>query len=755
MFNVFKLLPQLKACAEQLVSSQPRCVPDRGIFIVFFSIVMVAFLALLALVLGLGLVSVSSVQLQNMANLAALSSLEGYFASTEVAPSDRAEDASDRANEVLANNRILGSADQILEPGQRRLGLPWGPPGEAGTITFGQRFVDDPDGSGPDDPCIGDYPCVIPWTSAANPPAIVNAAEVAISNDSTNPIVAPFARFFGLDELFLTRRATSTLVQRCTAYLLDLSISSVASSHPPPREFNSSSLLAPNSNFYLTWRLRPDLADSRLFAFRVSRLLPGYDNPVFGGITQQSKSIVYRTACGYPPGPDQFPGWVGNNGTAANVSNHEGHIWCNTIYPTDQPNTNNDWRARPVCTGVDNCRTISSETFPQDYVEYDTTLGRILVDSVKDPQPLSDFLLAFNAGLRVVREQSTAGDSAAILPFDGQVRGAYPIPNPGGSDVMTSNFDILVQLTNVEARGRVAQVSSVSPNDRQTEWTTVTTPTEPNFISLGWFPVLTNDGSTYSHTHIVNAIQEAIERLQTSCPASAKKDIIVATDGLMTCSNELGCPPSLTYQFFESAKDELLGDESPGFTRLLPVLRRNRIGLTTLLAGQVVQPNFVNFRRFPGGPFVTLNEASALGYGANFFDDSPTIPFPLPAACTDPDPDLTGSECAYAAIGTPGVVFREPNAAFGEAAFNSGGVFCPLMPVCGNSAPTDCPACDALGFPNCYEPGSGTEPGRLRDCARQEGNPQTCSLTNETIGAQAARCVLQAIGGNPYILVEN
>jgi hypothetical protein len=714
---------------------------NRGIFIVFFAVFMVVVLGLLALVLGLGMISVSSVQIQQLSNLSALSALEGYFASTDEDPADRAEFAAARATEVISNNRVLGTKEDIANlSDDRALRLPWESGGinSVGTITFGEWYNEDPDGT---DPCTGSYPCFVPWEVAGSPPPQINAARVLLRNDVSNPILAPFVKIFLSDDVSLTREATATLVQRCTAYLLDVSISSVAMTHPLPPQ-PPQIIVPPNSAFRLRWRIRPQDMPSRLFAYRLGQMPFGYNSLVYGGDNPQFN--LYTQACAL----NFLSGWNGDE--VSPNSNHEAHIWCNTIYDPTQGSANQNWRARPPCVTPQDCTMNSTEVFPQDYVDQDTVLGRVRYDAVRDPQPLSDFLLAFNAGLRLVREQATSGDRAAVLPFDGQLRSPYPVESASAN--LTPNLDILVQLTNARGRSRVASVIDAGAADSRVRIANSWTPAiEPNFITLGWFPVYTADASSFSQTDIVNAVEQAMNRLVTSCPASAKKDIIIATDGVATCSRERGCPTSLDYDYFSSARQELLDEAGTGVTRLKPALRANRIAVSTLLAGADVQPNFVNRRRDPGNPsspFVNLSEASALGFGSNFFNDSPELPAPLPAACTTNG--WTGNDCAYRMVGQPGVKFREPNSVFGRLAFETGGVFCPMMPPCSND-PAACPACSGE---SCYTDPTPLDPGRLKDCARVEDATQTCSLTNEDMGAQAARCVLQAIGGNPYILAE-
>jgi hypothetical protein len=709
---------------------------------VFFAVFMIAILALLALVLGLGVISVSVVQMQQLSNLAALSALQGYFASPSTAtPAARAAAALVRANDVMETNRVLGAPDTLTE-GARAFGLPW-TSGAVGTLTLGAWYSQDPDGTGGANPCSTGYPCFIAWEIEASPPSLINAARVEAKNDATNPIIAPFANIFGSATQQVKSIATAALVQRCTAYLLDLSISTTAMSHPVPNTFPS---VVPGSSLggnelRLRWALQPSEENTRLFAFREQVMFRSdpfslLDPPV------PPDSTAYSSACDQPLTQRDY--WL-ELGNSFPSNNSEGHIWCNTLF---SPATPDAVPYRPACTSVGTCAAVPG-TFAQDYRRMNSQLGPVWVDTVTDPRPLRDFLLAFNSGLRLVREQSTSGDGAAVLPFDGAIRGRYPLSG------VTSNFDILVQLTNADARGRLSSVQALGGGDwRVTQATGWDGEVHPNLIDLGWFP-LYNAGGTFAQTHLSSALDNAISVIQASCPSTAKKDIVIATDGLATCSLRGGCPLALDFDRFDEAQEEILADASqtsvPENFRLLDRLQRNRIAVTTLLAGASVAPNFLNIRRLVGSPpqnvWVELSEAGSLGYGANFFNSNPSVPNFSALGCASAD-----NECAYENVGATGVSFRAPNSVFGQLAFRTGGIFCPLMPICGNVALADCPNCDTAGFSDCYD--ASKTPPRLRDCARTEGQPQTCSVTNEDIGAQAARCVLESVGANPYILVE-
>jgi hypothetical protein len=732
---------------------------SRGVFIVFFAIFMAVVLALLGLVLGLGMASVSSIQMQQLANLASLSALEGFFGSTGNTPQDKAAAAALRASTVLETNRLMGAAKSITNLSESRaIGLPWGTPGTVGTATFGAWYQEDPDDrpnafppvDGPLEPCglaANAYPCFIPWTDSGITPGpgqvpdLINSVRISVRNDSTNPILAPFVGLFGQGPMQMGSQATAALVQRCTAYLLDVTLSSMISTHPLPLSNLPASTIPPNpgskSNLFLSYGLTPP--SPRLFAFRTKSLISTLNPPN----TTIMPWNAYRTRCSIP---DQSINWL--VGAGGNPVNFESHIWCNTVFDKDTNSAPITASYRSPCTSEATCAS-QPGTFAQDYRDVDTLVGKMRVDMVRDPLPLSDFLLAFNAGLRLVRAQSTSGDGAVLIPFDGAVRSAYPIQG------VTPNFDIMVQLTNASLRGRLR---SLNWADTAQQWkgtessaSDFTSPVEPNFVSMGWFPVFADDpSSSFSQTHITNAISQAINRLQTFCPANAKKDIVIASDGFMSCSLSSlpnNCSSPISYLRFQEGAGELLANASAGspLVKLLPILQQNRIAVTTLLAGSYVQPNFINKVR-AGGGFVSLNQAGALGYGSNFFNSTNVVP---PAISCGP---LSPDECAYVNTGQPGVLFREPNSVFGQLAFRTGGLFCPLMPTCGDVAASDCPNCASAGYADCYD--HTLTPPKLRDCARVADAPQTCSLTLESPGAQAARCVLESIGSNPYILVE-
>jgi hypothetical protein len=164
------------------------------------------------------------------------------------------------------------------------------------------------------------------------------------------------------------------------------------------------------------------------------------------------------------------------------------------------------------------------------------------------------------------------------------------------------------------------------------------------------------------------------------------------------------------------------------------LLRSNRIALTTLLRGAWVDPNFKNI--IVAGRYLDANEARRVSTADQVFN-----------WLSDPD-----EQNAFENLGAPGKLLRLPNLVFGKMAYLTNGIFCPLQNPCVNGqAP-----CNLCADGICYEDADGnpSTPKTLRACARPEGQFLSCAPSEESVGNQAARCVSQTLGGNPYILVD-
>jgi hypothetical protein len=754
-----------------------RAHSDQGIYLVLFAILMAALILLIGLVIGFGVLSSATGKMQNLANVAALGAIQKWVEVRGATPPPSLPDAANsalvRANEILRENKILGAINAVED-----IALYIDDTAYGGRLRLGLYFASDP---GVGTPCQGgagafgaipepltaadDYPCFIPIDTSADftifgaTPAI-NAAQVQLKNTSSNPIVAPLTSLLGGDEFQVQVSAIASLLERCTAYVLDVTQTSSSETHPLPQnvKIQDPSILPFDERKAVrsadgTYGFAPGFPidgecdpgppsatppqtvlcpnGSSLFAYLESAM---------GGL------ITYSDPTAPPFGGRNFYSHYRDPGQRCNsaswMSSPSRIIWCNMLFHNNQ----NLFRypGPPDGPGVQikfhpGGPLQELRQYGQDYLRRSSPFGRVYVDMKVDPEPLSSFLLAFNAGLRLVKRTITSGDRAVVIPFRGAVMNRFP-KNSGEA---SNDFDLLIQLTNVRNRGGVSTILNGPLPYPQEDFTQLIS---PNFIDMGWFPVIepaaaVPQSSLFPRTNIVAALDEAINTLQdpANCSPVAQKSIILASDGVPNC-DRANCYVSFReWPLYQSAENQLLDETNS--SSIIRKLRENRISLTTILRGDAVAPNY---RRTLDG--LDPNEQMAAGAA------------PLDVVRADPDLDAAtcsggglpaDDSCAFVNLGSPGFAFRRVNWVYATLARGSGGLFCPLPSEC-----TDVPGCCGSGV-SCYEDldFDPMTPETLKACARNP-NWVDCAETKGTLGSDAATCVLNTIGGLPYILVH-
>lgn len=728
-------------------------------YIILVAVMLFMLMGLIVLVIGLGAIGTNKTRLQNAANSGALSALEAYINSADPVYQTRADAALLRTNQILSLNKMPGTADPL---GDLDLANSGGAE-EGGFLEFGMWYAKDPDPSTPTTPCGGVFPCFEPdHNYSQSPPPNINAARVFVKNQSANPLVIKLAGLIGRSNFFLSSNSTAALAPRCVAYLMDVSGSSKYETHPPGTTITLNPCNFPGDPPSCS----SPQCDSQCNPNDCSQCINWQWNPAkyFPNDSQHPDHIghaAFRQSSILPSGvpvdctdPDAY-------------SNSEVWAWCNYerdprggVIPTF-PFRHNHW---------DYDIASAAETSPFGPVYID----KLWIPGVYEgPQPLVRNFLAFNAGLRFVDATQSPGDLSVVMAFTSDIRDRFPDPAQQGYE-LTNDLGFLIQLTNVENRG--VTDATHSPIAGMPE-------IHPNFVDRGWFPI-----SGDSSTNLVKSIYVAAQALHSECLPTARKAIVLATDGVSTCSvtNDSNPLPvcGKTWPNYLTAENQLLNTDIYGGPPHIPFIRQLltdwEIAFTALLDSAGVRPNFYNIRTnasgcvYPSGPgaqptdpkcFLSYEQARAQGFGGigdplSFFDYSFDVPSQY---------GTNTEENAYLYFGQPGVIFGRPMGVLGKMAIMTGGFMCGLLPTAPvgayvdfyndrNGAGCDQP-CDTLHYkcsPCVLDGASGY---RTPTCEPTGGIP--CSLTNAQVWApeylskseQAARCAQMTVGLNPFTLV--
>jgi len=370
---------------------------------------------------------------------------------------------------------------------------------------------------------------------------------------------------------------------------------------------------------------------------------------------------------------------------------------------------------------------------------------------------------AANSALQTLAQQKTAQDLVMAKAFTGKIVDEIPCQgNPGECSqpgVFLSDVGYLIQITNMKNRGtftrRVSNGESWACDNDPCDQDCLEDPdcsvtgreVKPNFLTHGWFPAPIMSDQEQGGTNLVEVLYKTINDFATGAPPNCRKIIILATDGLSSCSYDFNsnspartCPSSKDYNTYLTAKSQLIGN---GGRSILDLLKKNEISLTVLLAGDYVEPNFLNIKREGGQgshPSIYLDYLEAVGLGFTGFASIFGKSCPPYSSCEFFDVSSDGAsrdEQAFLNAGVvDGVKFRDPNGVLGKMAMESGGIWCPLQP---------------LADSGCY-----TASGLISDDpdCRPAGKKQAYSIYNEPKAVTAARCASSAVGYNPYFLAE-
>jgi len=704
---------------------------EKGIYLVLGTSLILALAILAAALVGLGFISTSRARFQRISNLVALSSLEKYSSTSQVCPAgspcrdatyqERADAALDRANQIFAANHLPGFSGTFGSIDATSSG------GQGGKLTLGNWYKWDGvnfncPASAPSNN-RADYPCFVP-NSAPGP---TNAVKVDLKNANNNPLVYPLCNMLGACDSDVRSSAIATLVQRCTVFMLDISVSTYFGTH------SSKGVSMIDSN-----------DDPAVYSQLVSQ-----GCPLFRGVCAATGSASLGYTRAYPSYPIYRRNVIQEGTPCTGLTSNdpfERLLWCNSkgarrgLTPyTNKEHYQDDYR---------NVRVDAGGGVPLD-LKVDSFVDPGDPSTYWGPQPFGYFFLAFNAGLRYLNQVKSASDKAAIFAFTDKIRARYPlkppVPPPGWQGLST-NFGMMVQLTNISNRG-----TTTWDNDANLIPDPVDPERRPNFLDYGFYYIAGAGGQT----NLILAFNEALQLLNNECSESSQKTIVVATDGLGSCNltsaayasnpDDTSGNPALwecSNYSNEVKQEEQLADISNPHS-VLSRLIASDVQVVSLLAGDYLNPNFYNRYNSQNEP-MDPTEAYARGYsGYNpgavglppLFDLTPHCPGA--GSCTNQD--------AFDHYSIPGYSISTPLAVFGDLALKTGGAFTALMPLCDNAA------CNAGQYRS--DPSNPGGPCKLDDAYRPDGSLQSCSVYQRNEGEQAVDAVAKVLGGSPYVLV--
>ncbi|RMG43975.1 MAG: hypothetical protein D6719_02790 [Candidatus Dadabacteria bacterium] len=724
---------------------------QSGIYIVLAAGFLLFFLVLCYGVLAFGYLSSNKTKLKNIANLASLAALEELMRDPDRTYKQAADAALARANQILAKNKLIGSKDSSVKMNNlTHCGS--GPEGGNGCMELGMWYHEKPKAS--PFPCgqnDSDYPCF-----KANPvpvdglSATANSVRIKLKNKSINPIVLPFAQFVGGADAYLSASAGSTLTQRCIVMAIDASGASFYDSHIPYKPDAGMKVI---KNFIDTnGNGQPDPGEP-------------YKDPAFLVVKADAAGNTVLDATGQPvrvyvslPVYRAYtvePAYNGGIGTLNcsdpnTILTYENLYWCNmpNQRPAPGPDPNAPYPDKTIHYKSD--YKIHSTPYEDKSTPADPNDNlNVLIDSYfysydwyYGPQPYSTFFLGANAGLQYLNKTMTAGDKAAVWVFTNDKIGLqYP-----DAVSMTDEVPVLLQLTNMMARGMV---------DHSGNFLAGYPRYNPNFVDMGWIPLFDGD-PTRTSTNLVKVIEDAITTLGASCPETAKKDIVLYTDGTASCyETASGYQCDNKYSYYLASELQLIGDGTSLNNTLLQKLIDAKISLNVVHAGQKVEPNFKNVYVTPPDTdtphYIDLGtgEFASRKYGG--LSSPPSLragnyTSTYSGACNSPSAD----QCAFEKLSQNDTRFRRATGMLFELAERSGGFYCPITDLCH----WDIVCLATLMAPTCYwdHDNDPSTPKRLHDAYRKNHPYQTCSMYEISKAQQAANCTQQILGSNPYIL---
>jgi len=726
---------------------------EAGVYLVIAAIFILVLVTVVFLALAVGFVTVSETRLQNATNFAALGAIQEFEtknSDSSLTYAQKIEAAKTRANYILSLNPIPGLSGSLGNLEHK------GDSDSPATIEFGMWWPTKPI-QGNSDPCGGNanYPCFVanPHYPASNYTGTANAAKIRIKTEGGNTLLHPFVSLLGSGQgATLSAYSVGTIIQRCTVLVLDGSLSTTYETHQSAfkRSPDVNSGAGPSSLFTSPPNPKPMSLPFMRTNFALQSKYP--PNTIRWIAPFPATNIG---ACATPPNTSTtcYPRSGSGNTLLSICKDTQAWYWdkiylCNMIFNCN--GVGNECIVRPVNSPIDpTVHYLSDYRSRPSNVDYFPAGGTgdgvgdpLYIDSLEDqdyigPEPFSRYMLSFNAALRSMASQAVAGDKVAALVVTGAIKDQ--IPEDGS---MSEDLGYLTNLFNWSNRGTVHKNGTVNHAEQH-----------PNAVDRGWPPLFSTnprDGST----NLVLSLNKAIDILSTSCSDNAQKSIIMAGDGMGVCKDLGGgaydC--ATDYDHYLASEDQLLN----GSNSILSKLIQSKIALTFILDGAYVQPNIYNIwydknnnsAHDADEHYMSMDEARALGYsgigapsGKQFFDLSSSVP-PPPAD----DDGVPSDKKAFENAGLPGYVFRRVNGVLGKMSFETGGIFCPVMDPCpspgaGQSAYYD-------------DDNDASTPEVLRSSLRQEGQMQTCAVQNLTKAQQAAKCAVDTLGRNPYVLVE-
>jgi Putative Flp pilus-assembly TadE/G-like len=723
---------------------------QRGVIIPIFSILVIIFLMFLGLVVGGGSLFLNKSRLNKVANLAAMSAIESYMATEDINDtltsqqliSNKIAAARDSANFIVKSHDFLLSNKKIkslaVYDGSAYVNEP--------TMHFGVWFDDEPNncqlssgcscdevnGKTPSKPCFK----TVPASNISAQNIDINAVKIELITPD-DAWYAPFSGIFGQSLFGSSTTSTVKSNERCTIFAVDISSSSFADSH----EYMGS---------YTTIGNSPD--GSRLSMTNPTGNVKGQLGNYAIGVPNENyppypwKNSSMEFDCSKPVPPIQ-------TGFDYNVTREflNYAYWCHLLI--DRPAS---------CSNGELIPGVCDWHYRSDYQRTLTPEGEYNIDLFRNPEPISSIYLAINAGLRALKSRLTAVDKIALIPFAGDE--INPVPAEG----LTKKLDFMIDMTDVRRAGKRVY--------KPTGWITENVQ-HPNFIDRGWFPMedgtkITTSGPR-SGTNITKVLDKSIKRLTDSnyCSTSAKKTIVLASDGLFTQYHKTTAGPvnwevplpMTRWNNMLEAEDLLFRNPSLE-DNILKRLIEAKISLVSILVGDMVEPNFINIRRSgTTDQFLSISELGASGFRGMpdaqasppeyaMSDTSVAPPAWIPPQLkTVGRPCSPGSynnnECALRTLinGIPGVKFRRANGVFSQLSILSSGLFCPISEPYRSGSNIDA---------NCYDKNKLWKSGSS-NCSRTELSPQTISVYGDEMGGQAANCVQKVINATPYVLAES
>lgn len=723
---------------------------QQGIYMVLFAIVVgTVFTGLLALVFGTGLIGSNYNKMQSVTDLATMAALDEFLNSEEEFELKKVA-AIKRANAVFAQNNFPFLKDIVTVDSTDP---------ESGKLVFGRWIRTAKDAMG-EESCVT-YPCFIDYSYDNT--KLINAIRFKAKASFDNLFSIPGLKVLTeSDEISLESQSTATVVQRCIAFMVDMSKSVAEETHwYEPHVEDENGLLT-------VW----DPPEN----FGPASFMPSAKYECYKG-----NGSTYTDEDSWPPAETKYCRSCYGNVTT-NCCSGLGREYCQASLALS-----GDRAVRPSTTDG----TYPYKHYMSDYqtrftVPTDTDSKEIFVDQYINPlqdyygpEPFARYLRAINLSIDNLTERGSGADQAMLVSIRGDTynprRDAYP---KDGS--LTNNFRMLQQLTNIMNKGAV---TNASPGTLASSHPVVS----PNFIDIGFYPWGASD-KELGYTNIIEPMYQVARKLD-KCPASAQKVIVLATDGRHNCA----CPPwhwdpvahecttddwscnNSNWVFFRNANYRFTGlvAQDWPYPTLTEFLKEKGIMLTTLIDSQYVNPGFYNRKYDPDEPGVMKDRHESDPDNDDIFytslNDAYKAGHPIVEGWNPEkliDTYCTGGCSQSYEAKDPSLSVGLVSMTFAHASIETGGVFCPLMVPCENGHSYADGKDGTMHTLNCTgENGSCYDAdGMVRTEVRKffhempgywrPNQPQRCSPYAGTKYQQAFRCIMETFGLNPYILVE-